>query len=280
MMLLGILSASAQMTVELAMDQEQFLPGETIPVAVKITNRAGQPVHLGADTTWLTFSVESADGDIVTKISEVPVLGEFDVESSQMATKHVDIRPSFSLVRSGHYKVVATLHVKEWGFTLVSDPKTFDIVNGAELWTQEFGVPGANGTPEMRKYTLQKANYLRSQIRLYVMVSDTDRTRIFKSTALGQMVSFNNPEAQVDRFSQLHVLWQTGAQTFSSYIISPEGSILSQDSYDYFPNGGRPRLAVTTTGEITVIGGTLRVKSEDIPLVKPPSSLPARAVKQ
>jgi len=43
---LGFLRATAQMSVEMTMDQEQFLPSEAIPIAVKITNKSGQPVHL------------------------------------------------------------------------------------------------------------------------------------------------------------------------------------------------------------------------------------------
>ena len=57
--------AAAQVNVELAMDQDQFLPNESVRLAVKITNRSGQPVHLGADPNWLTFSVESVDGFVV-----------------------------------------------------------------------------------------------------------------------------------------------------------------------------------------------------------------------
>ena len=49
------------------MEQRQFLPSEAIPAAVRITNRSGQPLHLGADANWLTFNVESADGFIVVK---------------------------------------------------------------------------------------------------------------------------------------------------------------------------------------------------------------------
>jgi hypothetical protein len=75
--------ATAQVTVEVTMAQEQFLPGEALPVAVKITNRSGQLLHLGTEANWLTFSVESADGFVVIKNSEVPVLGEFELESSQ-----------------------------------------------------------------------------------------------------------------------------------------------------------------------------------------------------
>jgi len=65
--------ATAQVDVTLALDQEQFLPAETIPLAVKITNRSGQPLHLGADAAWLTFDVESSDSLVVNKFAEVPV---------------------------------------------------------------------------------------------------------------------------------------------------------------------------------------------------------------
>ena len=71
---MGILRASAQVSVELAMDQEQFLPSEAVPLAVKITNRSGQPLHLGAEANWLTFSVEADDGFVVIKNAEVPVV--------------------------------------------------------------------------------------------------------------------------------------------------------------------------------------------------------------
>src|ERR1017187_5062430 len=59
--LTACLHASAQVSVDLGLDQEQFLPNEAVRLAVKITNRSGQPVHLGADASWLTFSVESQE---------------------------------------------------------------------------------------------------------------------------------------------------------------------------------------------------------------------------
>ena len=155
---------SAQVSVELALDQEQFLPNETIRLAVKITNRSGQPVHLGADPSWLTFGVESEEGYVVIKNAEVPVVEAFDLESSQMATKHVDLQPYFSMGKPGRYKVTATVRIKEWSLTINSVPKHFDVINGAELWSQDFGVlVAADAAPEPRKYTLVEANYLREQ---------------------------------------------------------------------------------------------------------------------
>ena len=65
--------AAAQVTLEVVLPQNEFLPGESIPLAVKITNRSGQQMHLGTDADWLTFSVESTEGLNVIKNFEVPV---------------------------------------------------------------------------------------------------------------------------------------------------------------------------------------------------------------
>jgi hypothetical protein len=260
--------------VELALDQDQFLPSESVPVAVKITNRSGQRLHLGADADWLTFNVESADQSVVIKNSEVPVLGEFDLESSQQAIKHVDLQPHFAMTKQGRYKLTATLNLKAWSATVSSLPKAFDVISGAHIWTQDFGVPtGTNSAPEVRKYTLEQANYLRSQLRLYVQVSDVAEARVYQVTALGPMVSFAQPEAQVDRVSQLHVLWQTGAQGFAYCRISPNGTLLQREGYDTFTS--RPRLVVNETGDILVDGGTRRLHPAELPVVRSPNELPA-----
>jgi hypothetical protein len=272
------LRASAQVSVELVLEQEQFLPAETVPVAVKITNRSGQPLHFGADSQWLTFNVESMDGIVVTKKSEVPVSGEFDLESSQLAIKRVDIEPYFGITKRGRYKVTATLRLPGWGQTMISAPKMFDVIDGVALWSQEFGVPMGPGiAPQVRKYTLQEANYLRSQLQLYVRVSDRSGAQVFKVTSLGQLVAFNQPEAKVDRVSQLHVLWQTGAHMFYYCQVSPSGTVTGRETYDYF--NSRPRLTVNDTGEVLVTGGTLRMHTEDIPVIHAPVPIPATLAK-
>ena len=270
---LAFFPAAAQVSIELVLDQEQFLPSESLPVAVKITNRSGQRLHFGADASWLTFSVESTDGFVVNKSGEVPVAGEFDLESSQLAIKRVDLAPYFSLSKQGRYKITATLRVQEWSVQMPGPPKFFDVINGAKIWSQDFGVPAATaGSPEVRKFTLEEANYLRSQLRLYAQVSDAAEARIFKVTALGPLVSFSQPEAQVDRTSRLHVLWQAGAQSFCYAIVNPDGGLVSEEFYENFT--GRPRLTVNENGDVVEVGGTRRLKPIELPDVKSPNELP------
>jgi len=132
--------ASAQVTVELTLEQEQYLPAESLPVTVRITNRTGQSLRLGQAEDWLTFSVEARDNQIVPKIRDVPVVGEFVLESSQVVTLRVDVSPYFLLTRPGRYLITATMPLKEWNQDVRSEPKSFDIIPGVKLWEQEIGV--------------------------------------------------------------------------------------------------------------------------------------------
>jgi hypothetical protein len=65
LLLLPLTPLSAQVTVEVTIEQELFLPGEALPVAVKIRNHSGQTLHMGDAPDWLTFSVESNEGFVV-----------------------------------------------------------------------------------------------------------------------------------------------------------------------------------------------------------------------
>ena len=262
----------AQVSVEVDLEQQEFLPGETLPVTVRIVNRSGQTLTLGRDPEWLTFSVEARGDFIVIKNGDAPVEGGFQVGSSQMATKHVDIAPYFVLTRQGRYNVTATVRLKDWDTQVTSKPKTFDVIDGAKLWSREFGVPIKSGPtnqpPEVRRFTLEQANYLRSQLRLYLRLTDASDTRVIKVFAIGPMVSFGQPEAQMDRECNLHVLYQTGAKSFNYTVCNVDGTLLVRQRYDY--TATRPRLQVDERGNITVTGGARRVTSADLPPPPPP----------
>jgi hypothetical protein len=264
--LASALQLSAQVSVEVVLAQEQFLSGESLPIAVQIKNRSGQTLHLGDDAEWLSVSVESRDGFIVLKNGEVPVLGEFDLESSKTATKRLDVSPYFTLPKTGRYSITATVRIKGWNTQIASKPTSFDIINGALLWSQEFGVPstGSPGqAPEVRKFTLEQANYLRSQLRLYFRLTDASGSQVFKVVPIGPMVSFGQPEAQMDKLSNLHVLYQNGPRTFSYHVFNTDGEVLMRRSYGI--TNTRPRLKGSDDGSVSVSGGQRRVSPDDVP---------------
>src|ERR1700737_246926 len=88
---------AAQVTMELTMDQDKFLPGETLNAVVRINNLSGQTLNLRTDQDWLKFAVESPDGFIVPKTGEAPVAEKITLESAKAAIKRVNIAPYFNL---------------------------------------------------------------------------------------------------------------------------------------------------------------------------------------
>ena len=254
--------ATAQLSVEVVTEQDQFLRDEPLPVKVRITNRSGQTLQFGNDNEWLSFAIESQDGFVVSKLMNAPVIGEFNLQSAHMATRQVDLMPCFDLSQPGRYTVSATVRIKEWNNEVASKPKTFEVVRGTKIWEQEFGVPSSSGVPDARKYVLQQANY-QKQLKLYLRLTDINDNKVFRVLPLGQLVSFSRPEAQLDRSSSLHVLFQNGARSFLFHVITPDGEVVLRQVYEY--TATRPALRVNEEGRIFVAGGARRLSAGDVP---------------
>ena len=256
---------SAQVSVDLALDQDQYLPGESLVVGVRITNFSGQTLHLGKDSDWLHITIEGRDNYVVPTTADLPVQGEFDVESSKIVTRRVDVAPCFALTRPGRYMVSATVKLKDWDKELVSKQQSFDIIAGTTLWEQDVGVSAPTASPrlpEVRKYALQQAIHLK-RMKLYVRVTDQAESRVFRVFPIGPLISFSSPEHQIDKSSNLHVLYQTGAKSFNYSVINPDGRLLIRQTYEY--SDTRPILRLDGEGRIYVGGGNRRITSDDLP---------------
>ncbi|MBC8096567.1 MAG: hypothetical protein H7Y43_12220 [Akkermansiaceae bacterium] len=267
------LGAQAQVSVEVTLPQDHFLAGEAMPLTVRITNRSGQTLHFGGEPEWLTFTIESKEGYIVTKKGDVPVESyDLFLASSKLGKTEVDVAPYFAFSKPGRYTVTATVSIKEWNQQISSAPKSFDIIIGSKLWEQEVGLPKAPGStgeaPELRRYTLHQANYLRKRLMLYVQITDATG-KVYKVFPIGPMLSFGGPEPQLDPLSNLHVLYQDGQRSFNYTVIDPHGTVLLRHAYDMAAQM-RPRLKLNEEGNFKVLGGIRRLTANDVPRPKPP----------
>jgi len=264
----SLLEARAQLSVEVLVEQQQFLKDEAMPIKVKITNRSGQTLHFGIEADWLTFSVDNRDGSLVSKLHDVPVPGEFDLESATVATRQVDVTPCFDFSQPGRYNITATIKVRDWDQEIASKPAVVEVKRGSKIWQQEFGVPQKQGAPESRKYILQQATFLKDQT-LYVRVTDADESRTFRVFPAGRLLSFSRPEAQVDRESKLHLLFQNGPHSFLYSVVKPDGDLFLRQTYD-FVGGQSVRLRQQEDGFIFVSGGVRRIQPDEA--VAPPGT--------
>lgn len=267
-----VLSAQ-QVKVEVLLDQNEFIVGESIPVAVRVVNHSGQTIHFGKED-WVNYSVEAADGFVVLKNGDGPMAHDFDVESSQMATQRSDLQPYFTITRGGRYTVTATVKIKDWEAEVTSEPVNFEIIRGTKMWEQEFGVPkppGApKGEPEVRKYSLQRATYLK-HVSLYLRVTDPAEAKVFKVIKVGPIVSFANPRTQLDAQNNLHLLYEDGSRSFSYTVTNPDGEMLVRQTY--YSTDRPPRLTMDDSGNIVVTGGARHVTSNDLPAASSTTSL-------
>jgi hypothetical protein len=105
-------------------------------------------------------------------------------------------------------------------------------------------------------------------LKLYFRLTDASgyTLRVFP---LARMLSFSEPEAQIDRSNNLHVLFQVGARSFGYWTISPEGRLLVRQTYDYTQT--RPKLRVGDDGQVIVAGGVRRIIGSDEPVPGPQS---------
>lgn len=262
LLLASALAATAQVTVEILLDQEQYLQDESIPVKVRVVNRSGQTLQLGAEADWLTFTIDGPNGTTPAKLAEPQVIEPFSLASASMATRTVNLTPCFDFSQPGRYQATATVRIKDWNENLTSRPKAIEVVRGTRLWEQDFGVPSDGEKPESRRYTLQQASY-RNNLQLYVRVAEANEGRPFRVFPIGALVSFSKPEAQVDKNSNLHVLCQTGARLFGYHRINPDGVVLTRQTHEYAAS--RPVLKLNDAGQIIVWGGARRFSLSDIP---------------
>jgi hypothetical protein len=271
LMLVGLAVSNAApngVSVEVSLEQTQFLPGEDCTVAVRITNVSGRDLELGNDNQWLTFTVLSDRGTLVPASGEVPVSGKFTVHSAQVATRRVNITPYFGIAGPGRYRVTATVNLQQWKQQVTSKPATFMVMTGVKIVDApelEFGVPpkagDENQPPEIRRYLLEKASYVNT-LRLYLRVTDVNGKTLHVQP-IDRMVSFSNPEAQIDGKSNLHVLHQTGARDFNYSVLNPDGELVSRQTYQY--TATRPTLRKDTDGKVYIAGGIRLISSRDYP---------------
>jgi hypothetical protein len=269
----GIVSAlQAQpngLTAELKLDQNQFLPNEDVQLKVRIANHSGQDLTLGQADDWITFSVQGADDAIVTKLGDVPAAGAFTLHSAQTGTRTFNLTPYFDFHRPGRYVLAATMKIAQWNQELPCKPVALTIVQGVrvpnvpEVAVGVLPLDGAtNQPPEIRKFVLQKVNYT-TESRLYLRLTDASGARTFRLLPIDRMLTFSEPEAQVDRFSNMHILNQTGAKSFCYCVVNARGQMLEKETYDY--TQFRPTLRNGQDGRVFVSGGIRRFTNQDIP---------------
>jgi hypothetical protein len=252
---------AAEVRVYLTSKANQFVPGEKIPLKLRIENFSGKSFNIGDAPDWMDLRVESPTRSSATQIALVRERISGVIPNAEAGNLTIDLTDYYLFTETGKYRT--RVYVKTLGlepvFMSVPDFE-FDIVPATTIWEIPVGyVPLGQTRPLPRTYALQKITRARTKIYLRVSVSDTGQ--MINLLPLGELVTSRRSVKRIDRLSNLHILHQSGSHEFRYHTIAPDGKLLRRRTYG-FSNRRAPMLEVNSSGIAEILGGQRIVRPD------------------
>jgi hypothetical protein len=249
-------TAVAQIQVELKFSRLQYIAYEPVVANVTITNLAGREVDLrdNGSQAWFGFEVTGADGQSIPQISNVSTEA-LTIATGQRVTRKINLTPLYGVHDFGTYRVRAHIYFADFNKFFYSPTKVFGVSDARPIWQKTVGVPpddGASGSA--RTYSLM-TNRFPGHTSLYVRVENKDSGLVYATYSLGQVIAFDQPQAEFDHSNQLHVLYCAAPRTWSYARVGLNGELISRASFAETKT--RPRLVHSEDGVIKVAGGMM-----------------------
>lgn len=253
---LGVLSAQAQIQVDLKFKRRQYIAYEPIIATVTITNLAGRDIDLRDDNEqhWYGFEVTANEGRTLAPIrlgNEPPL----QISAGTSVTRKINLTPLFPITDLGVYHVRANVFFADLNKFFYARAKVVEVTSARPIWRRTVGDPQGGG---VRTYSLM-TNRFPNHTSLYVRVEDQENSLVYATFSLGRVISFDEPHAEVDRENKLHILHCSAPRVWSYSIVGLDGRLLKHTTYSQTRSS--PRLRRTPEGAVAVSGGM-----QDVPV--------------
>ena len=255
----------AQIKVDMHISRRLYIVYEPIIVNVSITNLSGHELELrDADAQkWFSFQVTTGDGRIVPPVDLGYHLQPLTIHAGATVRRSLNLTTLYGVQEFGLYRIKASVYSTEVQRYFSSQKSDIEITDGKVIWQQTVGVPeGAPGAGSYRTISLLTHRREKDNM-LYVRVEDKDGGVVYTTNPLGRVLLSNEPQIELDKTNQIHVLQMIGAKTYVYSKIGLNGEWLGQLSYNAVTT--RPTLKKSVKGEVRIVGGQV-----DVPV--PPNS--------
>ena len=258
-LLLCVANAEAQLQVELQLKRLQYVAYEPIIATLGITNLAGRDVdlHDAAGQPWFGFEITTREGQpigSVTTEQTQQTQPPLRIEAGKKVTQQINLTPLYAVHDLGTYHLRAHVYFADLDKFFYSQGRVFEVTDARPIWQRSVGSP-EGGT---RTYSLL-SNRFPDHTSLYVRVEDKDSGVVYATYSLGRAIAFDEPEAEVDRSSQLHVLHCAAPRIWAYSRIDLNGELVAHASFTQTKS--RPRLVHTADGAVAVRGGMMETQS-------------------
>jgi len=250
-------ATQAQVQVDLKFKRLQYIAYEPVVATVAITNLAGRDIELrdGDGQSWLGFEITGSEEQPIAPLNAANREPPLKIQAGQRVTRQIDLTPLYPVHEFGAYHVRTNIYFADLGKFFYSGTRVFEVTDARPIWQQTVGVPDAAGAAgEVRTYSLM-TNRFPDHTSLYVRVQDKDTGVVYATYSLGRTISFEQPQAEIDRANQLHVLYCAAPRAWSYARIGLNGELLTHSSFTETKT--RPRLVNSGGGEVAVQGGMI-----------------------
>ena len=250
-------AAQAQIQVELKFKRLQYVAHEPVMAIVKITNLAGRDIDLHDENGqhWFGFEVNAGEGRLLAPLRQNAPERALHVEVGKTVTRKIDLTPVFPVHDLGSYHVRANVYFADLNKFFYSQTKVFQIADARPIWQRTVGIPdGVPGAGEVRTYSLL-SNRSPDHTSLYVRVENKNSGVVYTTFSLGRAIAYDEPQAELDRANQLHVLHCAAPRSWAYSHIGLNGELLAHSTF--METKTRPRLRHVADGVIAVSGGML-----------------------
>src|SRR5437016_13495976 len=247
----------AQIQVDLKFKRLQYIAYEPVIATLGITNLAGRDVdfHDADGQSWFGFEVTGNESQPIPPIPKDSAQPPLQIKAGQKVTQRINLTPLYPVQDFGTYHVRAHIYFADLGKFFYSGTKVFEVTDARPIWQQTVGIPdGVSAPGNVRTYSLL-TNRFPDHTSLYVRVQDKDNGIVYATYSLGRTISFEEPQAQIDRANQLHVLHCAAPRSWSYSRIGLNGELLAHSSF--METKTRPRLVRAANGDVAVRGGTI-----------------------
>ncbi len=255
--LLSAVSGEAQVQVDLKFKRLQYIAYEPVMATLGITNLAGRDVDLhDADgQAWFGFEVTGSEGQPIAPTATDGTQAPLRIQAGQKVTQRIDLAALYSLHHFGTYHVRAHIYFADLGKFFYSASRVFEVTDARPIWQQTVGIPDGVAAPgDARTYSLL-SNRFPDHTSLYVRVQDRDTGIVYATYSLGRSIAFEQPQAEIDRTNQLHVLHCAAPRAWTYSRVGLNGELLGHSSF--METKTRPRLVRSANGEVAVQGGVI-----------------------
>ena len=255
-------TAHGQIQVDLKFKRLQYIAYEPVVATLGITNLAGRDIELrDADgQSWLGFEITGSEEQPIAPLSSENAQPPLKIEAGQRVSREIDLGSLYSVHDFGAYHVRTNVYFADLAKFFYSPTRVFEVTDARPIWQQTVGIPGGvAASGEVRTYSLL-TNRFPDHTSLYVRVQDKDTGIVYATYPLGRTVAFEQPQAEIDRANQLHVLHCAAPRAWSYSRIGLNGELLEHSSF--METKSRPRLVHSGNGEVAVRGGMIETPAQ------------------